>query len=190
MRLALSLLAASSLLFGAGELSNRRAPGFALMDSSFERFYDPQDYRGKILIVDFMMTTCPHCKKLTEILEGIAFRYRDRVAVLEIVMPPDNQATVTRFIKENKITVPILFDSGQVTASYLKATPKRPRIDVPHIFIINAQGWIVNDYAYSPETSDIFEGDALSAELDRLLAVGKPGSGSGSQKGARPGKAR
>jgi peroxiredoxin len=166
--IALTLCAAS--LFGAGELSNRRAPGFALMDSSLQRYYDPQDYRGKILLVNFMLTSCPHCLKFSAILEQVAAKYRDRVAVLEVVPSPDNVTTVRNYINAHKVTVPVLFDCGQVTAAYLKATPQNPRIDVPHLFIINAQGWIQNDFAYSPNTAHIFEGRGLFAELDRMLA--------------------
>jgi thiol-disulfide isomerase/thioredoxin len=156
-------------LFGAGELSGRRAPGFALLDSSLTRYHDPQDYRGKILLVEIMLTTCPHCQQLSAILEEVAQKYRGRVQVLSIVIPPDNQATVGKYIAERKITNPILFDCGQVTASYLKATPQKSRIEVPHLFIIDEQGMIRNDYGYSEATKQIFEGRALFAELDRML---------------------
>jgi thiol-disulfide isomerase/thioredoxin len=168
-RLILLLFCAASL-WAAGPLSSRRAPGFALMDSSFQRLYDPQDYRGKILIIDFMMTNCPHCMKLTEILEQVAAKYKGSVAILEIVVPPDNANTVRKYISEKKVTVPVLFDCGQVAASYLKATPQNPRMDVPHLFLINTQGWIQNDYGYSDATKHIFEGKGLFAEIDRMLA--------------------
>jgi peroxiredoxin len=170
MRFFFALLCSATLLCGAGALSNRRAPGFSLMDSSFRRFYDPQDYRGKVLLIDFMMTTCPHCLTFSGILEEVAAKYKDRVAVLQIVPAPDNATTVRNYIANRKITVPVLFDCGQVTASYLKATPQNPRIDVPHLFIINEQGWIQNDFSYSPATKHIFEGRGLFAELDRILA--------------------
>ncbi len=171
MRTFLAFLLSAACLAAASPLSNRHAPGFALMDSGFKHFYDPQDYRGKILVIDFMLTSCPHCQKVAGVLEEIATRYRDRVQVLEIVMPPDNQASVAKYIAAQKITVPVLFDCGQVTASYLKATPQNPHIEVPHIFIVNAQGWIQSDYAYSPATQHIFEGRGLAQELDRMLAA-------------------
>lgn len=168
-----ALLVCAVSLWAAGPLSNRRAPGFALMDSTLGRFHDPQDYRGKILIIDFMMTTCPHCMKLSEILEQVAVKYKDKVAILEIVPPPDNVTTVRKYIAEKKITVPVLFDCGQVAVSYMKATPENPRMDVPHLFLIDAQGWIQNDYGYSDATKHIFEGKGLFAEIDRMLAGSK-----------------
>jgi len=169
MRSLIVLWLSAVSLFGAGELSGRRAPGFALLDSSLTRYHDPQDYRGKILLVDFMLTTCPHCQQLSAILEEVAKKYQGRVQVLSIVIPPDNQATVRKYIAEKQITNPILFDCGQVTASYLKATPQKSRIEVPHLFIIDEQGMIRNDYGYSEATRQIFEGRALFTELDRML---------------------
>src|SRR5271156_3434791 len=32
------------------------------------------DYRGKVLCLTFILTTCPHCQKTTQLLEGI---YKD-----------------------------------------------------------------------------------------------------------------
>src|SRR6185295_3819882 len=120
MRIFLCVVACAGSLLAAGELSNRRAPGFSLPDSNLKQ-HDTQDYRGKILIVEIMQTTCPHCAAFSAILEEAVAKYGGRVAVLSLTLPPDNQDTVRRYIAKNKITVPILFDMGQAAASYLKA---------------------------------------------------------------------
>jgi peroxiredoxin len=161
-------VAALSLL-AAGELSNRRAPGFSLPDLNL-RQHDLADYRGRVVLIDIMRTQCPHCEVLSRTLEKVKQRYGEKVAILSVVNPPDNQDTVRAYIRRNNVTVPVLFDCGQMAASYLKATPQRPSFDVPHLFIIDGNGWIRNDYEYGPQTRAVFEGKALFAELDRLLA--------------------
>jgi peroxiredoxin len=170
MRVLLSVLLSAVSLFAAGELSNRRAPGFSLPDSNLKQ-YDPQDYRGKILIVEIMQTTCPHCAAFSAILEEVVAKYGGRVAVLSLTIPPDKIDNVKRYIAAHKITVPILFDCGQAAASYLKAGPQSSAVNVPHVFLIDPQGMIRNDYEYSPLTKDVFEGRGLFAELDRMLAA-------------------
>jgi len=92
------------------------------------------------------------------------------VEAISIVLPPDNLSTVTEYIKLHNITIPVLFDSGQVTASYLKLGPSTPKVYFPHAFIVDPQGTIVNDWVYSAETSDIFEGDGFAKEIDKVLA--------------------
>ncbi|HLY20286.1 MAG TPA: redoxin domain-containing protein, partial [Bryobacteraceae bacterium] len=68
MRYFLAFLASAALLFGSGELSGRRAPGFSLPDLHLQQ-RDLGDYRGRIVVLDIMQTTCPHCARLSEILE-------------------------------------------------------------------------------------------------------------------------
>jgi peroxiredoxin len=166
----LLLLAAStlSLLFGAGELSGRRAPGFALPDLNLN-YHDIQDHRGKVVILDIMRTSCPHCLTVSKNLEKIKAKYGNKVAIFSIVNPPDNQPAVSKFLVDNKLTTPILFDCGQVSAVYLKVTPKNPSITIPHVFVIDQQGMIRNDFAYSDATKGILEGDGLGAEVEKLL---------------------
>lgn len=170
MRIFLGLWLTLTSLFAAGELSGRRAPGFSLPDSNFKQ-HDPQDYRGKILLVEIMQSTCPHCARFSGILEGAVAKYAGKIAVLSIVNPPDTQANVAKYIAEHKVTVPILFDCGQATASYIKVTPQNPTFSIPHLFIIDEQGIIRNDFSYGPGTKEIFEGRGLFAELDRMLKL-------------------
>jgi peroxiredoxin len=172
LRSAFCLFAVStSLLFAAsGELSDRRAPGFALPDPAYEHYYDLQDYAGKVVLIDIMSTRCPHCLLASTTLEQVKARYGDKVAILEVVLPPDDQTTISKFIQTNNITVPVVCDMGQMTASYFKATPaSMQRIQVPHLFLIDQHGFIKNDFSYEESTRSIFEGAGLFAEIDRLL---------------------
>ncbi len=166
-----AFLCASSVAFGANELSNRRAPGFSLPDSQLKR-YDLLDYRGKWVLIDFMKSDCPHCMALAKILEQVQSKYGSgKVAIFEILIaPPENQVTAAKFKAESKSTANILFDQGQMTASYFNMTPSRPSFDTPHLFLIDPQGMIVRDWGYSDQTKEILEGKALFGELDAAMA--------------------
>src|SRR5881397_835955 len=107
------LTSAAALLAADGP---RRAPGFAIPDSRM-KIVDLYDYRGKPVILEFMQTTCPHCAGFTSVLAKLQEKYGDKVAILAVTNPPDNQATVGQFISAHKITYPILFDMGQVAYS-------------------------------------------------------------------------
>jgi peroxiredoxin len=169
MRYLIALVLCLNSAFAAGELSGRRAPGFALMDVMTMKYHDPADYRGKVLIIEVMQSTCPHCAVFAQVLEKAKAKYGDRIAVLSITNPPDNQNTVGQYIRKNKVTAPVLFDCGQVAASYLKITPQRPSFNIPHVFLIDAQGMIRNDFGYGPMTQNIFEGNGIFTEIDKLL---------------------
>jgi thiol-disulfide isomerase/thioredoxin len=159
----------ATALFGAGELSNRRAPGFSLMDLRSVQ-HDPQDDHGKIVIVEFMQTTCPHCQKFTGILEQAKAKYKDQLSIYSIVTNPDSGAAMQKYIVDFKLTTPILWDSGQVMASYMKLSPSNPTMNFPHFFLIDKNGYIKNDYGYSTATATVFETTGpLFAEIDKLL---------------------
>jgi peroxiredoxin len=166
MRVIALVLAAALLLPAAGEFSNRRAPGFSLADSKFHQ-HDPQDYRGKVLLVDIMLTTCPVCTKLADTLVELKKKYGDKVAMISIVTLPDTYTEADKFAAWHSITWPIVFDSGQVIASYMQMTPSNPTVHFPHLFVIDGAGMIRNDYGYNDDSSLTL--DALSAAIDALL---------------------
>lgn len=174
MRSAAILVLTAVLAFGANELSGRRAPGFSLPDSTFKR-YDLQDYRGKWVLIDFMNTNCAHCLDVSKLLENVKQKYGDRVAILSVVLPPDTFDTVGEYVKTNKITVPMIFDQGQMAASYFNATPQNSHFDTPHVFIIDPNGMIVRDYGRGQNQTDnyILEGPGLLNVLDSLIAPKK-----------------
>jgi len=151
----------------ADQYSNRRAPGFSLPDLNL-RQHDLADYRGRVVLIDIMKTDCPHCQTLSKQLEQVKARYGQQVAILSVVTPPDNQQTVLRYIQANFLTTPVLFDCGQMAASYLKVTPQNPTVHLPHLFIIDSQGVIRHDYSFETDPQ-AFEGKALFAVLDRIL---------------------
>ena len=146
-------------------LSGRRAPSFSLPDSKFTQ-HDILDYRGRWLIVDFMKTDCPHCRALATTLEEVKSRLATKVAILEIVVPPDTLSTVSKYIAETKTTSPVVFDSGQVAAAYFNITPVNQKpFDTPHWFLIDPSGTIVRDWNQAYADSNDW-----AKELDQLVA--------------------
>jgi peroxiredoxin len=164
---ATTLICAALTLTGQG-LSGRRAPSFSLPDSTFKQ-YDILDYRGRWLLVDFMKTDCPHCKALSKTLEEVKTRYGAKVAILSVVVPPDNMDRVARYKAENKVTAPILFDSSQVAAAYFKITPaNNGSFDTPHLFAIDPAGTIARDWGQASADSKDWVKD-----FDQLVAAKK-----------------
>jgi peroxiredoxin len=162
-----TLFAASA--FGQG-LINRRAPSFSLPDSAFNQF-DILDYRGKWLLLEFMMTTpqnCVKCRDVTKRLDALMVKNGTKLSVLAIAnTPPETQDTVKAYINETKTKIPVLFDASMVAMAYFKATPSRPAIDPGHVFAINPQGTIVQDWTAALASDAMF-----TADVEKLLNGG------------------
>ncbi|MEZ5363941.1 MAG: TlpA disulfide reductase family protein [Bryobacterales bacterium] len=163
----LALCASSA--FAANELSNRLAPGFALPDLEFKT-HDLADYRGKVVVVTIMRTTCPHCTEFNKVLNEAEKKYGGQLKVIGIVNPPDNQQSVKRYLLANGLQTTLLFDCGQMAASYLKVTPQNPTIEVPHFFVIDQKGMIREDYGYNMLSKPVFEGTAIYKILDKYVS--------------------
>ena len=164
MRTILSLLLCTAALAAAD--GSRRAPGFALFDSKMQ-VHDLYDYRGKVVILEFMLTTCPHCNAFADVLHKVKAQYGDKVQILSVVnSSADNAGTVGQYVAGHKVDYPILFDSGQMAYSYVRAAS----VEYPHIYVIDGDGMIRGDFTYSITTRDIFEGNGVFKEIDKLLA--------------------
>ena len=164
--------------WAAGELSNRRGPGFTLVDQN-RRQHSLARYRGKYVIVNIMNTGCPHCGTFSKILSEAEAKYAGRLLIIDIVNPPDTPRSVRSYMARNRINQLMLFDCGQVAASYLfpKVVPEKPQFDVPHFFLIDPKGWIVEDYGYNAFQRSIFEDEGLFQVLEKHLGPPTVSSG-------------
>jgi len=186
-----------STILAATEHSGRRVPGMALPDSNVN-YHDLYDYRGKIVLLDLIQTSCPVCNSSQRIFETIRQKWPDKVAVLSIVTPPDTQETVRRFIAQNNVKSPVLFDCGQAVAALLRLTPKNANIALPHLFIIDWKGVIRSDYEYKGGTEKYFdeleplqnEVAALVKEMESAGGAGPAGAKGGAPAPKAPGAAK
>ena len=145
----------------------RRAPGFSLPDMKLQQ-HDLADYRGQVVFVDFIQTTCPVCRQLSTALEEVKAKFGDKVAVVTVVNPPDNQTTVGRYVRVNNVTSPILFDCGQVTASYVKILPDNPIVHFPQLFVVDQEGMIRSQVGADGNPVEM-ETKALLSQVEQLL---------------------
>ena len=162
MRILCALLLSAAALFAAD--LNRPMQRFTLPDVKGHD-HDSIEWKGKPMVVEFMAPNCPHCLAFMSVLKQVQQKYGDRVAIISVVNPPDDQPKVRQFIAAHRITYPVVFDCGQVAYSYLRSAS----FDIPHVYLIDANGGIREDFVYTPATRDIFEGKSIFSHLDALL---------------------
>ena len=162
MRSVLAFLLCAAGVFAAD--APRRAPGFALPDSRMA-VHDLYDYRGKPVVIEFMQTTCPHCASFVDVMKKIQEKYGEKVGILAIVVPPDNLSTVQQFVAGHGIGYPVLFDMGQVAYSYVR----QQHVTFPQLYLVDRNGMIYAHFEYELLNRDIFEGNGLFNEIERML---------------------
>jgi len=131
------------------------------------KIYDLADYWGKIVILEFMQTNCPHCSAAADTLRAVEQQYGSKIQIVAVVSSQtEKDYTVASYIQGHSVDYPVLFDSGQMMFSYVRD----PKIVFPHIYVIDGRGYIRFDYSYDVTTRDVFEGKGLNSAIDRLLA--------------------
>lgn len=170
MRSAVLLLAGAACFGLAAADPPRPSPPL-----SFERLSGPPvtlaQYRGKVVALTFILTTCPHCQDLTKILDRLAPEYAPRgVQFLECAFNLDAQATMKEFLDRFKPPFPVGWTSDAAVRGYLQI----PIIDqrpfyAPHMVFLDRRGMIRDDI---PGESGFFANPEpnIRAELEKLLA--------------------
>jgi len=170
-----SVLGAAGYLIAEQKPKPAKAPDFTL--TSFDdKKIALADYKGKIVVLAWFNYECPfiqyHYDKAT--MNDIAAKYQAKnVAFLAINSTGhQDQAATKEFAEKFKVTYPILDDgAGAVGKAYGALT-------TPHMFIIDAEGYIVYNGAIdNAPQGKTPEGAAyvnyVEKALDELIA-GKP----------------
>jgi peroxiredoxin len=108
------------------------APDFELETRRGERV-QLSDLRGQAVLVNLWATWCPPCRAEMKSIDAVYNKYKDQgFTVLAVNMTyQDQPLDVTPFVKEQKLTFPILLDeTGDMANAYqLKSLPSSFFID-------------------------------------------------------------
>lgn len=153
----LHTLSAASMLAAPGcGRAGERAPDFSGEDAqgSLVRL---SDHAGKVVLVDFWMTTCVPCKIEIPWFVEFAQAYRDRgLVVIGISVGGETWDEVRPFLKERNVDYPVLLGDDAVADAY--------RVTVlPSAFLLDRQGRI----AFSHE--GLADKDLFQDEIETLL---------------------
>ena len=140
---------------------------------SIERLNAPPvtlaQYRGKVVALAFILTSCSHCQDLTKILNRLAPEYAPRgVQFLECAINGDAPTAMKDFVSRFAPQFPVGWNSEAVVRAYVHLPIPRP-LYAPHMVFLDRNGAIRMD---APGDNGAFYGNveaSIRAELDQLL---------------------
>jgi peroxiredoxin len=172
---ALALLFATALTVQAINLP-RQSPDFAISLNNGQQVRLSQ-YKGKVVVVAFILTWCTHCQAVMGYLIQDQNTYGPQgLQVLASAIDDDAAAKTPAFIQQFKPPFPVGFNNPIVAIDYLE----HPHMLTPHMPIlafIDRQGVIRAQY----EGDDIFLAEDrreknLRAKIEELLKEAAPGA--------------
>jgi peroxiredoxin len=157
----------------------RKSPEFTVTDPAGKPIL-LSSLKGKIVVMPFMFTTCPHCQREAQMLTKLQQEFAGRgVVMLGTVFNDANGPMAAQFVKEFNIGFQVGFASRDAVVSYLGLSVL-DRWVVPQVAIIDRKGNVVAQTA-ATGTPELQDETYLRNFLDKLV---KESGASGSAKPA------
>jgi peroxiredoxin len=143
--------------------------------------------KGKVVVIQFLYTTCPHCQALSRELTKLSTELGPNVQMMGVAFEEDDAAKEAAAAADYKsrygVNFPVAFASRDTVMSYLGLSVM-DRFVVPQVAIIDKKG-VVQAQSAPMGTTDLQTPDYLRTFIKGLLnGAGGSGSGAGSGTGA------
>ena len=121
------------------EIIGQEAPAFTLEDLDGNSV-SLQDYKGKVLLINFWATWCPPCKDEIPSLNQLHKKYSGKDFAVIGISTDDKKKAIVKFIKKHKVDFIIPHDKdGKIMREYKV-------FSLPTSFLIDKQGNIVEKF--------------------------------------------
>jgi peroxiredoxin len=149
--LALLILFAVSSPAALGQ--TQKAPQLTLKDLR-GRTHRLEDYRGKVVLLNFWATWCPPCRAEVPDLVRWQREYgKAGLQVIGVTYPPTDRTQVRQFLRRHKVTYPVLLGTPETKALFFQGET------LPVTVVIDREGNI----------RELIEGILLPEEFDEKI---------------------
>jgi thiol-disulfide isomerase/thioredoxin len=145
-------------------------------------------YKGKVVCIQFLYTTCPHCQALSRVLTKMSGELGPNVQFLGVAFDEENpqlaSANIQGYIKQQGVSFPVAFASRDTVMSYLGLSVM-DRFVVPQMAIIDKKG-VIRAQSAAMGTETLQREDTLMPLLKGLVAESATGGATTSKTPAKP----
>jgi peroxiredoxin len=133
----------------------------------------PGAFRGKVVVMQFLYTTCTHCQATARMLSGLerelGLRGFQVVGIAFNEEAQSNPEAIHGFVGANQVNFPVGAASREAVTKYLGLSVVE-RLVVPQIVIVDRKG-VIRAQSDSMGTSELQDEAYLRRFIDGLLKV-------------------
>src|SRR4051794_20421139 len=158
------MIAATMLLASGAQLP--RPAGDLTINLNGGKKLQLSTYKGKPLVLAFILTTCSHCQATTGMLSKLQAEYGPRgLQVVESAIDQGAEAFVPRFIQTFNTPFPVGFNDYTVAQEFTQHPPMK-MMSMPLVVFIDRQWKIVAQYeGADPEMAAGVQEQNLRAQI-------------------------
>lgn len=168
LMLLISLFCSGCLV--AAEAPLRKAPEFAFrLPQGGEQLLS--SYRGKVVSIEFIHTTCVHCQQASQIQKRLQQTFSgEGFQAIDVAINPNADLLVENFTKDFQLNFPVGWATSEQALSFL-GFPTTKLYVIPQIVVIDKVGYIRAQTTQKGDDSvlDAIRSEDSLARLVRLL---------------------
>src|SRR5690242_3455876 len=127
-------------------------------------------YRGKVVALEFIFTTCPHCQAASKVMSKFQQEYGSRgLQVLDVAINQNADLLVENFAKDYQVNFPVGWTNSSEMLSFM-GFGVAARYVVPQLVLIDRKGFIhYQTTATESDTWDkLMKEDAIRQHIEEL----------------------
>lgn len=125
------------------------------------------NWRGKVVAVEFLYTTCPHCQQLAATTSKLLGEYGPRgFQTIGIAFNPGAQSLAPEFVKRFGVTFPVGVGTNETLFNYVG--PPTQTFRLPYLIFVDRKGFIRGRFTGEDKFFEDEEG-SLRVWIERLL---------------------
>ena len=156
----------------------RRAPEFAFQLPGGKQVL-LSEYRGKVVLIEMLYTTCPHCQHSAQMLSRLSKEYGPRgFQPLGVAFNDMASLLVPEFIKQAQASFPIGYAPRDPVLAFLQH-PSILRFVVPQMVLVDRKG-MIRGQTTADGNETFYEEKSLRAKIEALLT--EPAAASGKKR--------
>lgn len=165
------LLTALSLIAGDTASSGRKAPELAFSVPGQGQKLLSQ-YRGKVVALEFIFTTCPHCQAASHVMSKFQHEFGPQgFQAIDVAVNDNADLLVENFVKDYQVAFPVGWMSRDQMISFMGF--KDGRFVVPQLVIIDRKGNIryQTPALENDDWDKLMKEDAIKQHIEELLGA-------------------
>jgi len=172
----------ASLLFAADTSTLRKAPELAFSVPGQGQKLLSQ-YRGKVVALEFIFTTCPHCQAASKVMENFQREFGPRgFQAIDVAVNDNADLKVEDFAKDFQVNFPVGWTLRDQMIAFMGWTSSY--YVVPQLVLIDREGYI---HYQTPERESadwdkLMNQDAIRQHIEELLSLNNSSSRAHSEK--------